>query len=367
MHSADVDLSDGINTHDLAYKRSVSGGVTTALILPGSANNIGGQAFVIKLRERKAKTPDSMVLEMPDHISGRQLQHGDRPNWRHMKMACGENIKRVYKETRMDEAWSFRSSFDKALQIKVAQDEFCAKVAAADKRGKAVTTKFPEELEWEALVDVLRGKVKVNTHCYEGTDLAAFVRHTNEFKFPLAAVRPCYSSIVILIIFTVPPRARDVPRAGVAQEHVWWHPCCRLVLDQRPLQARGVAWERVRGQDPCREQHHCGTPGRPLILLTQLQICKSDHPVLDSRYLIFEAQQAHHFGLAENLALQSVTTAPAKTAGFSHRLFSSCGLMRLLTMHRLGYVRKNYDADLVIWDSHPLALGATPLQVRPTP
>ena len=59
---------DGINTHDLSYKRSVSGGVTTSLILPGSANNVGGQAFVIKLRPTAEKTPESLVLEMPYHI-----------------------------------------------------------------------------------------------------------------------------------------------------------------------------------------------------------------------------------------------------------------------------------------------------------
>lgn len=75
---------------------------------------------------------------------------------------------------------------------------------------------------------------------------------------------------------------------------------------------------------------------------------KSDHPVLDSRYLLFEAQQAHHYGLSASLALASITTAPAKTAGMSHRV---------------GSIKLNYDADIVLWDSHPLSLGATPLQV----
>ena len=79
---------DGINTHDLSYKRSVSGGVTSSLILPGSANNIGGQAFVIKLRPTKEKTPDSLVLEMPYHIptpNRTQWLPEDPPRWRHMK------------------------------------------------------------------------------------------------------------------------------------------------------------------------------------------------------------------------------------------------------------------------------------------
>lgn len=89
----------------------MSGGVTTSLILPGSvsppalqarevdptfdawlqANNIGGQAFVIKLRATPAKTPDSLVLELPYNIpQNMTLEQPVRPRWRHIKMACGE-------------------------------------------------------------------------------------------------------------------------------------------------------------------------------------------------------------------------------------------------------------------------------------
>jgi hypothetical protein len=75
---------------------------------------------------------------------------------------------------------------------------------------------------------------------------------------------------------------------------------------------------------------------------------KSDHPVLNSRYLIFEAQQAHYYGLPPHLALASVTSAPAAAAGLAHRL---------------GVLRDGADADVVLWDSHPLHLGATPLKV----
>lgn len=74
---------------------------------------------------------------------------------------------------------------------------------------------------------------------------------------------------------------------------------------------------------------------------------KSDHPVLNSRYLVYEAAQGHHYGLNYTKALSSVTTIPAKAVGLDHRL---------------GYVREGYDADLVVWDSFPLALGATPKQ-----
>ncbi len=47
---------------------------------------------------------------------------------------------------------------------------------------------------------------------------------------------------------------------------------------------------------------------------------QSDHSVLNSRYLLYEAQQAHYYGLASNLALASVTTTPATVLGYDHRI-----------------------------------------------
>jgi hypothetical protein len=75
---------------------------------------------------------------------------------------------------------------------------------------------------------------------------------------------------------------------------------------------------------------------------------QTDHPALNGRYLLYEAQQAYLYGLPLELALASVTTAPAAVAGLSYRL---------------GSLRPGMDADVVLWDSHPLRLGATPLTV----
>ncbi|THG99926.1 hypothetical protein EW026_g2506 [Hermanssonia centrifuga] len=77
-------------------------------------------------------------------------------------------------------------------------------------------------------------------------------------------------------------------------------------------------------------------------------IMKSDHPAIVSRYLIHEAAQAHYYGLADNIALASVISTPARVLGLDHRI---------------GYIKEGFDADIVLWDSHPLALGATPTQV----
>ena len=60
--------------------------------------------------------------------------------------------------TRMDTAWSFRQAYDHARKVKEAQDDFCAKATRGDWAGLG---DYPEDLQWEALVDVLRGRVKV--------------------------------------------------------------------------------------------------------------------------------------------------------------------------------------------------------------
>lgn len=63
---------------------------------------------------------------------------------------------------------------------------------------------------------------------------------------------------------------------------------------------------------------------------------------------MFEAQQAHYFSLPSHLAIASVTSAAASAIGLDHRI---------------GYIKQGYDADLVLWNSHPLQLGATPQMV----
>ena len=78
--------------------------------------------------------------------------------------ACGENPDRVYGQTRMDGQWDFRQAYDKARQIRDAQDAFCARAVAGEWAAlEAGGAEFPEELQWESLVDVLRGRVKVGS------------------------------------------------------------------------------------------------------------------------------------------------------------------------------------------------------------
>ncbi|KAF8967824.1 carbohydrate esterase family 9 protein [Flammula alnicola] len=319
---------DALNTHDDSYPLSIAGGVTTSLVLPGSADAIGGQAFVIKLRATAERSSSSMLLEPPHHINASFPDPNLPPRWRHIKHACGahpyvvDKKCAVYDGTRMDTFWDFRQAYNTAKQIKERQDAYCAQALSNDWEN---LDDFPEDLQWEALVDVLRGRVKVNTHCYEAVDLDAFVRLSNEFQFPVAAFHHASEA------YLVP----DLLKQAYGNIFITGKP---------PAIALFAIYARYK-----REAYRA-SEFAPRVLaehgLTVLM--KSDHPAVNSRYLLHEAQQAYFYGFPENLAIASVTSNSADVLGMGHRI---------------GYVTKGYDADLVIWDSHPLALGATPVQV----
>jgi hypothetical protein len=74
------------------------------------------------------------------------------------RQACGENLKRY--GTRMDALWAFRAAYNEARKVKRMQDDFCAK-AEGGQWDQLTEHQFPESLQWEMLVDVLRGRVKV--------------------------------------------------------------------------------------------------------------------------------------------------------------------------------------------------------------
>ncbi|KAH8926367.1 composite domain of metallo-dependent hydrolase [Atractiella rhizophila] len=316
---------DGFNTHDAARHRIVAGGIGTSLVLPGSANTMGGQAFVFKMRKTKENTPTSMLLEPPWTLPNvtreeKYIKSGRTP-WRHLKMAQGENPTRIYQLTRMDTNWNIRRvEFQKAKELKDKQDDFCARLESGTQKEME---HFPEDLEYDAIADLLRflvGGVKLNIHCYETTDFDSMIRHSNEFKFPIAAFHHAHEA------WLVPDRLRET-------------------YGGTPAVAIFFAFYRWK-----REAYR-GTEYASIILNNKniSVVHHSDHSdLLDARYMLYEAAQAHHVGLSAEVALKSVTTTPAEAAGMGHRL---------------GKIKPGYDADIVLWDSHPLSLGASPKQV----
>ncbi|KZV83698.1 hypothetical protein EXIGLDRAFT_728044 [Exidia glandulosa HHB12029] len=308
---------DGLNTHDDAYELAIAGGVATALVIPGSANAIGGQGFVVKLRPTKERSPFSKVVEPPFTYNGTGIKPAHPPKWRYLKQACGENPSRVYGQTRMDSIYQMRSLYAEAAKLREAQDVYCDRAVNHDWKGLG---DFPEDLRLEALVDVLRGRVKVNTHCYEAVDLDNLVRLSNEFRFKIAAFHHAHETYLV-------PDVLKKAYGGAPASAIF----STFARYKR---------EAYRGSEfAARILHDAGLE----------VIMKSDAPnPINMRDLLYEAQQAHYFGLPADIALASVISTPAKVLGLDHRL---------------GFLRRGYDADLVIWDAHPLQIGATPTQV----
>jgi len=184
---------DGFHPYDHQIEVIKSGGVTTSLVLPGSANNMGGEAFVIKHATGKPDgRNETSIVDM--------LADPDR-NWRFMKMACGENPKRVYGKhgehgpaSRMGESWEFRHAFEQATKYVREQDDWCDAAAAGLQNAKGY---LPQEIRWESLGALLRDQVRLNTHCYTIPDLEAFIEHTNEFKFKLRAFHHAHQTYMV--------------------------------------------------------------------------------------------------------------------------------------------------------------------------
>lgn len=185
---------DGIQPTDHQIQVIKSGGVTTSLVLPGSGNNIGGEAYVIKHAVGK---PDGRK-----EISAEDMLADPDKNWRYMKMACGENAKRVYGKvgergpvSRLGESWEFRHAFEQAAKVNREQDDWCN---AADALGvENMNSYLPQDLQWESLAAALRGQVHINTHCYTIPDLEAMVDHTNEFQFPVRAFHHAHQTFLV--------------------------------------------------------------------------------------------------------------------------------------------------------------------------
>ncbi|KAJ8118697.1 hypothetical protein OPT61_g384 [Boeremia exigua] len=307
---------DGIDPLQPEFEYIKSGGVTTSLILPGSGNNIGGEAFVVKF----AVGPKNGRNE----VSQQDLFADPDRNWRYLKMACGENPKRVYGRvgksgpfSRLGEAWEFRHAFEQARAYVQEQDDWCAKAEAAGIDG--MESYLRQDLQWETLGAVLRGQVRVNTHCYTVPDLEALVRLTNEFKFRVYAVHHAHQAYLV-------PEVLKRTWGGT--------PAAALFADNMYYKVEAyTASERA---------------GAILYAQNITPTYVSDNPVINSQHVVFEAAKAYGYGLPYHAALAGVTSAPAELLGLGHRI---------------GKIKPGFDADIVVWDSDPLTVGATPVQV----
>ena len=149
---------------DPQFPRNLAGGVTTLQVLPGSANLIGGRSVVLKV------------------VPGRTVQAMKFPGAKYgLKMACGENPKRVYGQrggpsTRMGNVAGYRAAWIRAQDYRRKADKW-----NADHKGDPPT----RDLGNETLAEVLRGNILVHNHCYRADEMAQMIDIAHEFGYKI--------------------------------------------------------------------------------------------------------------------------------------------------------------------------------------
>jgi imidazolonepropionase-like amidohydrolase len=160
--TAEVWAEHSVWPHDPGFTTALAGGVTAMQILPGSANLVGGRGVTLK------------------NIPGRNVMDMKFPGAPHgMKMACGENPKRVYggrgqsPSTRMGNVAGYRAAW-------IDASEYRDKIRAAEK-GQGEMPK--RDLKLETLMGVLEGEILVHNHCYRGDEMSVMLDIAREFGY----------------------------------------------------------------------------------------------------------------------------------------------------------------------------------------
>ncbi len=168
----DVRIKDVITGDDVSIYRAVAGGTTTARIFHGSANVIGGQDAVIKLKYG---------------LPGRDLIVGDGPQG--VKFALGENVTRStgrFPNTRMGVESVIAGAFEEALAYKKAWKTHHDERAA---RGDAAGPPPRRDFRLEALERMLDGSIKINSHCYRADEILMLLRTAERYGVKIQSLQ----------------------------------------------------------------------------------------------------------------------------------------------------------------------------------
>jgi imidazolonepropionase-like amidohydrolase len=155
-------------TQDPGFARALAGGVTSLLVLPGSGNLFGGRGVTLK------------------NVYSTSYQGMKFPNAPHsLKMACGENPKRVYGQrnqapsTRMGNVAQYRAEWIAAQDYMAQWERYQAKVDQGDEDAVAPM----RDLKYETLAGVLRGEIIVHMHCYRADEMMTILALAEEFDY----------------------------------------------------------------------------------------------------------------------------------------------------------------------------------------
>ena len=309
--TAGIRAEEAFWPQDPGLQRAVRGGVTTLQILPGSANLMGGRGVVLKPHPRR----ESRAMRFPGASDA-------------LKMACGENPKRVYGRhkkskpaSRMASLALVRQTWAKARRYRNKWAKYRANPNKM-KDGKEIPSDPPErDLNLETLAGVLDGEINVHIHCYRADEMLLQLKIAEEFGFEVRSFHHAVEAYKIRDILA----ERGVSVSTWAD---WW----------------GF---KIEAYDAVREN---------LALLTEQGVRGVLHT--DSaegiQRMNQEAAKAYYAGLqagvklTEHQALRWITMNPAWALGVDDRT---------------GSLAKGKMADLVVWDRHPFSVYARAEQV----
>jgi len=302
--TAEVWAEHSIWVQDPQYALALKGGVTTFHVLPGSANLIGGRGVTAKNLQRN--TINSMKFPNAPHS---------------LKMACGENPKRVYgnrgqmPSTRMGNAAGYRKSWIKAESYLSKLDEYESKSEEA----KELSYKPTRDLELETLAGVLRDEILVHNHCYRADEMATMIEIAKEFNYKITAFHHAVEAYKIADLLA----ENNICAALWAD---WWgfkHEAYDMV------QANIAIVDQARNGTGCAIVHSDDEIG---IQHLNVEAAKALSAGIKAGYDISKAR-----------AMNWITSNPAKAAGI---------------YDQTGSLKVGKNADVVLWSKNPFSIYA---------
>ncbi len=309
--SSMVRIEDVLNPEDVAIYRAIAGGTTIANVLHGSANAIGGQNSLIKLRWGKKaeemfwdKAQPSIKFALGENPKRQGNPTGGRVG------AANVNTLR-YPATRMGIEDVYVEAFTRAKEYRESWKEYEAKKA----KGEAVIPPR-RDLQLEPLVDVLEGKRLVHVHAYRADEILMMIRIAEQIGFKITSFEHILEGYKV---------AKEMAKHGSAGAGFsdWW--AFKIeAYDAIPYNMAIMARKGV------------------------LASVNSDSADTIRRLNTEAAKTMKYGGLTEEEALKLVTINPA---------------IHLQVDKYVGSIEVGKDADFVIWDKHPLSSFARAQQV----
>jgi imidazolonepropionase-like amidohydrolase len=295
--TAMVAIGDVVNPDDVGIYRALAGGVTEANLLHGSANPIGGQNQVIKLRWGS----DAAGLKFEGAPKGIKFALGENPKRSNFRSS---DLPQRYPQTRMGVMDVIREAFTEAREY---QNEWAAYKAGARNGIKPALPRKDRKLE--ALVEILEGERLVHSHCYRADEILQLMRVAEDFGFRIATLQHVLEGYKI---------ADEIAAhgAGASTFSDWWG-------------YKIEAYEAI--------PHNAALMAERGVVVS----INSDSGE-EMRHLNQEAGKAVKWGgMSEIEALKMVTLNPAK---------------QLRIDDRVGSIEVGKDADLALYDGNPLAM-----------